>query len=332
MKYYRQWFALTALLLTLTSTTSLCFAQNQTFVINKPIKIVVGFPPGGSADALARVLAQQLGGVAPSVIVENKPGAGGRIAVESVKNSEADGATLLLTPASMMAVYPHIYKKLPYDPVNDFAPVGTVAAAPFVIAVGPMVPADVKTLADFVKWSKTNPTKASYGTSGAGSIPHFTGVALGKRLDLDWTHIAYKGAAPAMNDLLAGQVAANVSVLSNALPHIQAGTLRALAISAPQRSSALPNVPTFMESGAKEETAVEWFGVFVPAKTQSDVVLKLNQAVNNAVRSKQFSETLAKAAFESVLPDTPSTFAANLKSEIARWGRIVKVSGFTPED
>ena len=328
LKYHRQWLACTVLLL----TTSLCFAQNQTSIFNKPIKIVVGFPPGGSADTLARVLAQQLSGIAPSVIVDNKPGAGGRIAVESVKNSEADGATLLLTPASMMAVYPHIYKKLPYDPVSDFAPVGRVAAAPYVIAVGPMVPADVKTLADFVKWGKANPAKASYGSSGAGSIPHFTGVALGKRLDLDWTHIAYKGAAPAMNDLLGGQVASNVSVMSNALPHILAGKLRALAISAPQRSSALPNVPTFIESGAKEETAVEWFGLFAPVKTPSDVVLKLNLAVNNAVRSKQFSETLAKAAFESISPDTPATFAASLKSEVVRWGQVVRVSGFTPED
>lgn len=307
-------------------------AQQSTLVLSKPLKIVVGFPPGGSADTLARVLAQQLVGVAPSVIVDNKPGAGGRIALEALKNSDPDGTTLVLTPASMVAVYPHIYRKLPYDPVVDFAPVGRVAAAPFIVAVGPQVPAEVKTLADFIKWGKANPTLASYGSSGAGSIPHFTGVALGKVAGLDWAHIAYKGAAPAMNDLLGGQVAANVSVMSNALPHVQSGKLRALAVSSSQRNVLLPTVPTFAEAGVKEATAIEWFGVFAPAKTPTEVVNRLNQAINVAVRSKPFQEALTKGAFDSYSSDSPSTFASSLKSDIDRWGQIVKASGFTPED
>lgn len=307
-------------------------AQQSSPVLNKPLKIVVGFPPGGSADTLARVLAQQLMGVAPSVIVDNKPGAGGRIALEAVKNSEPDGATLVLTPASMVAVYPHIYRKLPYDPVIDFAPVGRVAAAPFIVAIGPQVPADVKTLSDFIRWGKTNPTLASYGSSGAGSIPHFTGVALGKAAGLDWTHVAYKGAAPAMNDLLGGQVAANVSVMSNALPHVQSGKLRALAVSSTQRNSALPTVPTFAEAGFKDAAAVEWFGVLAPAKTPAEVVNRLSQALNAAERSKPFQDALTKAAFDSFGSDTPTSFASALKSDLNRWGQIVKASGFTPED
>lgn len=159
-------------------------AQSAT-ILAKPLKLVVGFPPGGSADTLARALAQQLSGVAPSVIVDNRTGAGGRIALEAVKNSDPDGSTVALTPASMITVYPHIYRKLPDDPSADFAVVARVAAAPFVVAAGAMVPAAVATLADFVRWGKANPSKASYGSSGAGSIPHFTGVALGKSIGLD---------------------------------------------------------------------------------------------------------------------------------------------------
>lgn len=307
-------------------------AQPASAILNKPLKIVVGFPPGGSADTLARVLAQQLVGVASSVIVDNKPGAGGRIALEAVKSSEADGATLVLTPASMMAVYPHIYRKLPYDPVTDFVPVGRVAAAPFIVAVGPQVPVEVKTLADFIKWGKANPTLASYGSSGAGSIPHFTGVALGKAAGLDWAHVAYKGAAPAMNDLLGGQIAANVSVLSNALPHVQSGKLRALAVSSLHRNAALPSVPTFAEAGVKEATAVEWFGVFAPAHTPTDMVNRLGLALNAAARTKPFLDALVKNGFDPMSTDTPAIFANELKADIGRWGQIVKASGFTPED
>lgn len=330
MNSRRLWLGVVAV--ALAGTSASVVAQQAAPILNKPLKIVVGFPPGGSADTLARVLAQQLAGIAPTVIVDNKPGAGGRIAIEAVKNSEADGATLVMTPASMVAVYPHIYRKLPYDPVADFAPVGRVAAAPFILAVGPQVPAEVKTLADFIKWGKANPTLASYGSSGAGSIPHFTGVALGKAAGLDWAHVAYRGAAPAMNDLLGGQIAANVSVMSNALPHVQAGKLRALAVSSSQRNPALPSVPTFAEAGVKEAAAVEWFGVFAPARTPVGVVNRLSQALNAAERSKPFQDALAKGGFDSVGTDTPSTFANVLKTDISRWGQIVKASGFTPED
>jgi tripartite-type tricarboxylate transporter receptor subunit TctC len=281
-------------------------AQTATPVLNKPLRVVVGFPPGGSADNLARTLAQQLNGVATSVIVENKPGAGGRIALEAVKNSDADGSTLVLTPASMVAVYPHIYRKLPYDSLTDFVPVGRIAAASFILAVGPQVPAEVKTLTDFIKWGKANPTLASYGSSGAGSIPHFTGVSLGKSAGLDWSHVAYKGAAPAMNDLLGGQIAANISVVSNALPHIQAGKLRALAISSAKRNPAIPTVPTFAEAGFKDAAAVEWFGVFAPARTPADLINRLSQAIGAAERSKPFQDALIKGGFDAVETDTLS--------------------------
>lgn len=330
MNSYRR-FLLLASAGCLAALTAPVHAQAPT-LLTKPLRIVVGFPPGGSADTLARVLAQQLTGVAPAVIVDNKPGAGGRIALEATRTADPDGATLVLTPASMAVVYPHIFRKLPYDTLNDFIPVARVAAAPFVIAVGPQVPAEVNSLADFIKWGKANPAKASYGSSGAGSMPHFTGVALGRAANLDWTHVAYKGAAPAMNDLLGGQIAANVSVMSNALPHVQAGKLRALAISSPQRSPTLPQVPTFAEAGLRDATTVEWFGVFAPARTPAELVNRLASALAVAERSKPFQEALVKGGFDPITDDTPAAFAATVRADLARWGQIVKAAGFTPED
>lgn len=307
-------------------------AQQGAPLLDKPLKVVVGFPPGGSADTLARALAQQVQGISSAVIVENKPGAGGRLALETVKNAEADGSTVVLTPASMIVLYPHLYKKLSYNPAADFAPVARVAAAPFVFAVGPAVPASVKTLAEFGLWVKANPNAGTYGSSGAGSMPHFTGVSLGKSMEIDLLHVAYKGAAPAMTDLIGGLVAANVSVMSNALPQIQAGKVRALAVSSPQRVPALPQTPTLTELGHGAASVVEWFGVFAPAKTPPQLVAALNKAVNEAARSKSFQDALAKGAFEAVPADTPAAFAAAVQSAIGRWGPVVKASGFTPED
>jgi tripartite-type tricarboxylate transporter receptor subunit TctC len=194
------------------------------------------------------------------------------------------------------------------------------------------VPPEVRSFADFVKWGKANPTLASYGSSGAGSIPHFTGVSLGKAAGMDWSHVAYKGAAPAMNDLLGGQIAANVSVMSNALPHVQAGKLRALAVSSVSRNIALPTVPTFAEAGVKEASGVEWFGIFAPARTPVDLINKLSQAISAAERSKTFQDALTKGGFDAVETDTPAIFSGVLKADIHRWGQIVKTSGFTPED
>jgi tripartite-type tricarboxylate transporter receptor subunit TctC len=303
-----------------------------TFVVNKPLKVVVGFPPGGSADTLARSLVQQLDGVAPAVLVDNKPGAGGRLALEAVKNAEPDGSTVVLTPASMVVLYPHLYKKLSYNPVQDLAPVLRVAAAPFVVAVGPAVPAHVKNLADWAAWAKANPNQAAYGSSGAGSMPHFTGVSLAKSMKIDWLHVAYKGAAPAMTDLIGGQVAANIGVVVNALPHLQAGKVRALAVSGIQRSAALPQVPTMTEQGHADATTVEWFGLFAPSKTPAPVVAALAKAFAEASRSKVFQEALTKGAFEPVPTETPAAFGAAVQQDIARWGPVVKASGFTPED
>lgn len=304
----------------------------QTPALAKPARIVVGFPPGGSADLMARALAQQLGSYAPSVIVDNKPGAGGRIALEALKNAEPDGSTLVITPSSMVALYPHVYKKLSYDPLKDFTPVAMMASFPFVLAVGPLVPAQVKTVAEFLAWCRANPKLAAYASPGNGSTPHFAGVALARAAQVDLTHVAYKGGAPAMNDVLGGQIAANMAVISNALPLLQTGKLRALAITGAVRSPALPEVPTLIESGYRDVLVTEWFGVFLPARAPADLSVRLNAAVRDALGTRAVQEVLAKASFDAAAPSTPAEFGRMLKAEIDRWGAIVKASGFTPED
>lgn len=318
--------------LTLAGLGALASPQLLAQSSNKPLRILVGFPPGGSADLLARALAQQLGQKGATVVVDNKPGAGGRIALEMLKNAEADGSVIAVTPASMMVVYPHIYRRLSYQPVQDFAPVSRIGSAQFVITIGPQVPATVRTLADFLAWCKAHPEQASYGSSGAGSIPHFTGVALSKAAGVELTHVAYKGAAPAMTDMLGGQVAANVGVVSNALQHIQSGKLRALAVSGPVRSAALPGVPTLAEAGYPAARAVEWFGVFAPARTSPESLGRLHAQVQEALRTPGMQEALAKASFESGPGEGVKEFSQALQRDIQRWGDVVRQSGFTPED
>ena len=306
--------------------------QSPVGALAKPARIVVGFPPGGSADLIGRVLAQQMTGYAASVIVENKPGAGGRIALDTLKASEPDGTTMVVTPSSMMALYPHVYKKLSYDPVKDFTPVAMLASFPFVLTVGPLVPAQIKTVAEFMAWCKANPKLVAYASSGNGSTPHFAGVTLARAAQVELTHVAYKGGAPAMNDVLGGQIAANMAVISNALPLLQAGKLRALAVTGAARSPALPDVPTLAEAGYRDAVVTEWFGVFLPAKAAPEVLARLSAAVREALKSKAVLDVLVKASFEVAAPASPTEFGRMLKAGIDYWGSIVKASGFTPED
>ena len=304
----------------------------QTPVVNKTARIVVGFPPGGSTDVVSRLIADRLRGVyAPSVIVENRPGAGGRIALEAVKNADADGSAMILTPASMLVIYPHIFKKLAYDPFTDFAPVTSVCAFPIGFSVGPMVPESVKTVADFVAWAKANPKSAAFASPAAGSMVHFTGVMLNRAAGLDMTHVPFKGGAPAIQDLIGGQIASSMNVLSEALPQHKAGKLRTLATSGAQRSPFMPDVPTFVESGYKEIVAREWFGILVPAKTPADIITKLNAAILHALKSKEVTEGFAKLAFDPV-GESPADFARIIKADYERWAPIVKASGFTADE
>ena len=300
-------------------------------VVGKLTRMIVGFAPGGSSDVTARLLVDQMRGYASTIIIDNRPGAGGRIAVETAKAGAPDGSVLLLSPASMIVLYPHLYKPLGYDPVQDFVAVTTVCAFPFVLSVGPLVPRDVRTLADFIQWCKANPKLASYGTSGAGSMLHFAGMMLARAANFDFTHVPYKGASPALQDLLGGQVASTVGVLGIALPHIQAGNLRALAMTGATRSSFLPDVPTLTEAGFPGLEITEWQGLFVPAKTPPPVVHALNRSVRDALATAEVKAGLIKLSFEAG-GTSPEQFADIVRADIARWEPIVKASGFTPEN
>jgi tripartite-type tricarboxylate transporter receptor subunit TctC len=300
-------------------------------VVGKLTRMIVGFAPGGSSDVTARLLVDHMRGYASTIIIDNRPGAGGRIAVETAKAGAPDGSVLLLSPASMIVLYPHLYKPLGYDPVQDFVAVTTVCAFPFVLSVGPLVPRDVRTLADFIRWCKANPKLASYGTSGAGSMLHFAGMMLARAANFDFTHVPYKGASPALQDLLGGQVASTVGVLGIALPHIQAGNLRALAMTGATRSSFLPDVPTLTEAGFSGLEITEWQGLFVPAKTPPAVVHALNRSVRDALDTAEVKAGLIKLFFEAG-GTSPEQFADIVKADIARWEPIVKASGFTPEN
>lgn len=301
-------------------------------VTDKTVRIVVGFPPGGAADAVARLLAEQLrGSYAPTVIVDNRPGAGGRLGAQAVKAGEADGTQILLTPASILTIYPHVYKKLGYDPLADFTPVGSVAKVTFALSVSPAVPTSVKTVADYVAWTKEHPKDANFGSPAAGATPHFVGTMLGRAGGVALNHIPFKGGAPLVSDLLGGQIQSGVNVLPEVLPHASSGKLRILAVSGAKRSRFLPNVPTFAESGFKDVEADEYFAVFVPAKTPASVVTSLNAAIRKALQAKPMIQGLEKLSFEAG-GESQAEFAKIVQAELLRWGPIVKGSGFSSED
>jgi tripartite-type tricarboxylate transporter receptor subunit TctC len=293
-------------------------------------RLLVGFAPGGLLDVVARMVAREARGFASSFIVENRPGAGGRLALSALKSAPADGSVMVFTPASMVVLYPHLYPKLSYDVFADLAPVAPVCDFPFLLTVGPLVPSDVRTLADFVQWCRTHPAQASYGTAAAGSMLHFTGVSLARAAGFEFVHVPYGGPG-GIQDLAGGRIAATIYPLGTALPHVQSGRIRALATTGKTRLPALPDVPTVSEAGFPMIEGTEWFGVFAPAKTPPEVVARLNAAIGAAARTVEFQSGLAKLSVDSAFA-TPGEFAQRLKDEYERWAPIVRASGFKPED
>ncbi len=293
-------------------------------------RMLVGFGVGGAIDVIARVLVEGMKDYAPSFIVDNRPGAGGRLALGVLKTSPADGTAMILAPASNFAVYPHVYKTLGYAAFGDFVPVTTVCSFPFLITVGPMVPADVRTLADFVTWCAANPKLATYGTAAAGSMLHFTGASLAKAGRFEFVHLPYGGPG-GIQDLIGGRIAATIYPIGTALPHVQSGAIRALATTGAHRSPLLVDVPTVREVGYPALEANEWFGVFVPANTPAATVSRLNAAIRTVVNTDGFKTALAKLAIDPAA-QTPTEFVQLVKFDFDRWGPIVHASGFTPED
>ncbi len=302
-------------------------AQAQTGNAGNVVRIVNGFPAGSSADAVSRLLSIKLAAAGTPHVVENRTGAGGRLAPENVKNSAPDGQSLLITPDAIMTLYPHTYKALSYDPVNDFRAVTTLSEVPVGLVVGPMVPASVGTLKEFAQWCKSNPPLASFGTSGAGTTLHFTGVMFARDSKIEMTHVPYRGGNLAAQDVAAGQIASSVGVLSDVLPLVQAGRLRLLAVSSPERSRFVPNVATFGEQGFKALESTTWYGLFVHARTPEARVASLQAAAVEAFRQPDVADSLSKIGME---PKTMSSaqFAALLKADTARWGDVVKQIGY----
>ena len=295
------------------------------------LKIVTGFAAGGTSDNTCRRVGTGLtGSYAKTVVVENRTGAGGQIAIQFIKGQPADGTTLLQSPTSMFTIYPHIYKKLPYDPVADVTPVTLACVFDFGLAVGPLVPASVKTLADFVSWAKANPTQANFGSPAAGSTPHFVGALLGKSAGIDLKHAAYRGTQPAMQDLLGGQIAAVSGPIGDITQHLATGRIRILATSGSKRNRFAPDVPTYAEQGFKELTHSEWFAFFLPPKADAALVNRMNSALKTALASKDVVDGLAVFGLEA-MSNNPAELVELLKQDTAKWAPIVKSIGFTAD-
>jgi len=294
--------------------------------VDKPVRLLVGFAPGGSADIAARFVADRMKDeLKQPVVVENRPGAGGRLVAEAVKNAPADGSVLMLTPIVVTVLAPMVFSKLPYDPLADFAPVAQVANFQFALAVNASHPA--RTMKDLVAWYKANPTKANYGSPAPGSLPHFFGVMIARGADVELVHIPYNGGAPMMNALMGDQLSAAIDTTVEQVELHRTGRARILATSGATRSALLPEVPTFVESGLPGVEGTAWFAVYAPAKTPEATIRQLNAAINKALASPELRERFTKLGLEPT-GGTPAELGARMAQDTARWAPVVKASGF----
>lgn len=313
--------------LALLAGTALLAAGTATAQESGTLRIVVGYPAGATSDSLARVLAEHMQRtLKQTVIVENKAGAGGRIANELVKAAPADGSTLLMTPVATMAIFPHSYAgQLRYDPVKDFAPVAHLSNFQIGLGVASGVPA--KTLAEYVSWVKTDPAKNGFYASAApGSIPHFFGVMFAKTAGLELTHVPYKGTAAAMTAVGSGEVSAISTVAADIRALVGAGKARLLAVAGEQRDASFPQVPTFRELGF-DLVARPWYGLFAPAGTPPATIDRLARAAQAAIADPALNKRLVEMGLEPT-GQGPERLAAALREDLERWGPPIRASGF----
>jgi len=299
-------------------------AQAQPYP-SKPIRYVVPFPAGGPLDLVARALGQALNrSWGQPVIVDNRPGAGGNIGAEAVAHAPADGYTILMGAVSTHAINVTLYSKLPYDPVKDFAPVTLITSVPNVLVVHPAVPA--RTVGELIAAAKARPGQLNFASGSTGSAGHLAGELFKVMAGVDMTHIPYKGAAPAVVDLLAGHVSLMFDNLASALPHVKAGRGRALAVTTLKRSPFLPGLPTVSESGLRGFDIGTWFGVFAPAGTPPEIVTRLNGEIARILVTPDMRERLATLGAEP-MPGEPAALASFVKSEIAKYAQVIRSSG-----
>lgn len=300
----------------------------QTFP-GKPIKVLIGVPAGGTQDVLTRAIADAVRDSLGPVIIDNRGGAAGRIAVDVVKNAEPDGHTLLLGTAGMMTMYPNAYKGLNYDPVRDFIPIINAASFELAMVVHKDVPAN--TLAEFVAWAKTQGNKLSFASYGAGTPSHFLGEMLNRAAGLQMVHIPYKGSTPARQDVMGGTVPVYFDTVGGAITMLPSGRIKVLATSGEKRSPPMPAIPTFAELGYRDVIASAWFSYYAPARTPRPVVDKLRAEFTRAVNSREVRQQLLVNGMYPV-GDGPDALLKTMREDTARWGRIMKAVNFQASD
>lgn len=297
--------------------------------VEQPIRIVFPFAAGGSGDALARLIADKMqAALKRPVIVEDRSGAAGRIGVNDVKAASPDGNTLLLTPIAPMSIYPHVYLKLDYDPIKDFAAITELGTFDFGVAVGPQL--QVTTLKQLIAWAKANPSEANYAIPGAGTLPHFLGVLLARNAGIDLRDVPYRGSAAGVADVIAGHIPIIITTTSDLVQMHKDGRIRVLATSGRTRSPFLPEVPTFREAGYNL-VATGWYGMFAPAKTPPDVIEQLNKAIVAAVRARDVEAKLLAFGLQPT-GTSAADFANIVQDDSELWAPAVKASGFTADD
>ncbi len=316
-------FALTALATLCVLVVAPAFSQGT--YPNKPVRLVVPFPAGGTTDILARAAAQKLSETwGQQVIVDNRPGAGGNIGAELVAKAAPDGYTLLMGTVGTHAINSSLYAKMPYDHVKDFAPVILVAGVPNVLVVNPDLP--IKTVAELIAYAKANPGKLNFASSGSGTSIHLSGELFKVMAGVQMTHVPYKGSAPALTDLIGGQVQLMFDNLPSSLPQIKGGKLRAVAVTSTARAAALPDVPTVAESGLPGFEASSWFGILAPAGTSKEIIAKINADVQKWLASPDAKDKLLGQGAIAA-GGTPEDFAKHIQAETAKWAKVVKESG-----
>ena len=299
-------------------------------IVGRAGRVVIGFPPGGSSDVVARLYAEKLRGVfAPNMIVDGRVGAAGRIAVEHVRDAEKDGTTYLQTPASMLTLQPHIFpREVRYDALTDLIPVSTVCSFPFAMIVPMAHPA--RDLAGFVTWAKAQQGEIPFASPASGAAPHFMGLILAQAIGVRMTHVPYRGAVPAIQDVIGNRLNMFMGVLGDVSPHHGTG-VRMLAVSAAARVPRYPDVPTFAELGYPQLSQEEWFGALLPAGTPAPVVQGLFDSIRTVAARPDMIEALGRLEFANTTSASPAAFAAQIRAEREMWGPVVRNSGFTPE-
>ena len=314
-------------LLTLSAVLALA-APTAVLAQDKPsLKILVGFPPGGSADVIARLIGDGIRDEFSSVIVENKPGAAGRIALAQTRTAKPDGQTVIVLPSGPMVLFPHVYKKLDYDAERDFTPISQIARFQFGVVSGPS--SHVKTLQEMLAKAKADPQSASYGSPGLGTLPHFMGVLVEQATGVAMNHVPFQGGAPANNALLGGHIGYKFDVVSETAELHRSGKARIIAVTGPTRDPQVPEVPTFKESGINLE-ATAWFAMYGPAGLKPEVTARLEKAVARAVRQPALREKLLSLGYEPI-GSTSAELAAAQKADLARWEKPIKATGVSLE-